>query len=249
MAIIERKYAVSVKDVGVFNFITNKGILKLLEDIGCLHSEIAGFGINQMEQTHLSWVLLQWKVKVLKRAIYNETIIVKTWAREANRCFTYRDFEIYDEKGNLLCIASSKWALVSTDEGKMVRITPKIMDAYEPECNKFVFEEPDIAKLKEPEALLDGSLQPNYCFTVLRRDIDINHHMHNLYYLDYALESLPQEVYEIPETNEFEIMYKSGAKLGDVIDCFYVKEPDAHIVVMKNAIDSRLHTIVKLFSM
>lgn len=246
MSVIERKYVVAVKDVGISNVITNKGILKFLEDIACLHSEIAGFGINQMEQTHLSWVLLQWKVRVLKRAIYNQTIIVKTWAREANRCFTYRDFEIYDEKGNLLCIASSKWALVTTDEGKMVRITPEVMSSYNIEENKFVFEEPDIAKLKEPEALLEENLQPDYHFTVLRRDIDMNQHMHNLYYLDYALESLSEDVYNISETNEFEIMYKSGAKLGDAINCFYVEEPNAHTVVMKNAEDNRLHAIVKL---
>lgn len=246
MAVLERKYVIAVKDVGISNVINNKGFLKLFEDIACLHSELAGFGINQMEKTHLSWVLLQWKVRIFKRPLYNETIVVKTWAREANRCFTYRDFQVYDEAGNLLCIASSKWALVSTDEGKMERITPEIMAAYNTESNKFVFEEPDIQKLKEPEFLLEESIKPNYCFTVLRRDIDMNHHMHNLYYLDYALETLPREIYEISETNEFEIMYKCGAKLGDIINCFYVEDSNSHTVVMKNAKDNRLHAIIKL---
>ena len=33
-------------------------------------------------------------------------------------------------------------------------------------------------------------------YTVKRRDIDLNFHMHNLYYLDLAYEVLPEEVYE-----------------------------------------------------
>lgn len=115
MAIFERKYIVNVTDVGISSKLTNRGILDLLEDVACSHSEVAGYGINQMEKTHLSWVLLHWKVRIFQRPIYNSTVILKTWSRNANKVLTYRDFEMYDEDGNLLCIASSKWTLVSTD--------------------------------------------------------------------------------------------------------------------------------------
>lgn len=249
MAVFERKYVIAIRDVGVSNSLTNKAFLKLFEDIASNHSEIAGYGINQMGQTHLSWVLLQWKVRVFKRAIYNETVTIKTWARNTTKCLTYRDFEMYDEKGNLLCIASSKWALVSTDDGKILKIASEIIEHYNPENDKSVFGELDIPRLAEPEVLTqsENSIKSNYTFTVLRRDIDINHHMHNLYYIDYALEALPQEVYDNLNCNEFEIMYKSGAKVGDTINCFYVKQSDAHFVVMKNAKDNRLHAIIKLY--
>ena len=46
--------------------------------------------------------------------------------------------------------------------------------------------------------------------------------------------------------NEFEILYKNGAKLGETVNCFYVKEENAHIVVMKNPEDNRLHAIIQL---
>ena len=77
---------------------SNKSIIKVLENAGGVESEKVGYGFNEIPITHLSWVLLAWKVKVIKRPIYNEEIKITTWAREANKVFTYRDFEIYNEK-------------------------------------------------------------------------------------------------------------------------------------------------------
>ena len=73
----------------------------------------------------------------------------------------------------------------------------------------------------------------------------MNQHMHNLYYLDYAVEALPEEVYQNLDCNQFEIMYKNGAKLGETVNCFYINEEGQHIVIMKNAEDNRLHAIIQ----
>ncbi len=124
-----------------------------------------------------------------------------------------------------------------------MRITPEIINCYSPEDGKNVFNEIDIPKLKEPEIL--ESQIPSYVFKVPRRDIDVNNHMNNLHYLDYAIESLPENVYQNLDCNNFEIMYKNGAKLGDSVNCFYFDEDDAYVVVMKSADDSRLHAIIK----
>ena len=98
----------------------------------------------------------------------------------------------------------------------------------------------EIAKLKEP-----SNVEHTFSFNVLRRDIDFNNHMHNLYYLLYAYEALPKEVYEKGELDNFEIMYKNGSMLGEKIDCYYSYENNAHYVVMKT--DNKLHAIIKLY--
>lgn len=248
MAIIENKYKVIIKNIGAGNLLSNSGFISMFEEAGCVHSDIAGYGVNQMNSTNVSWVLLHWKVKIFKRPIYNETVNIKTWSRNSNKVVTYRDFEMYDKNGNLLAIATTKWTLVSTDSGSITKITPEIIDRYTPEDSSNVFGEIDIPKLKEPIELEQnmGNISPNYTFTVQRRDIDMNRHMHNLYYLDYALEALPQEIYENLNCNEFEIMYKNGAKLGNNINCFYYEQDDSYYVIMKSAENNKLHAIIKL---
>lgn len=48
------------------------------------------------------------------------------------------------------------------------------------------------------------------------------------------------------EANEFEIMYKSGAKLGNTVNCYYTSDNENNYVVMKSSDDTLLHAIVKL---
>lgn len=239
MAIIEKKYEIGVRHIGKSNLITNYGILSLLEDIACYHSDLVGYGITQMLYTHLSWVLLHWKVSIFSRVSYGTTVTVKTWSRNVDCIYTLRDFEIYDENENLICIASSKWVLINTNTKRISKITDDIAMKYEPEI-KSVFNENDIAKFKEPTL----PQFPSYIFKVSRHDIDFNEHMHNLNYLSYAYETLPKNIYDNSETNYFEIMYKSSSHINDEVSCYYVEQDNAHFIVMKTL--DCLHAIIKL---
>lgn len=234
-------YRIGLTDVRMSNNMTNKSILKVLENAGGMHSEEVGYGLNSIEKTGLSWVLLGWKVKVIKRPKYNTQISIHTWARDSNRVFTYRDYEIYDDNNNLLVIATSKWTLVDINKGKMAELTPEIINLYKRE-DKSVFEERNMPKLKEPASAISEISYP-----ILRSDIDINNHVHNLYYLDFAYEALPEDAYRAEECDNIEIMYKKQIKLGDKIVCKYSKENNEHIISIKSEDESVLHAIVKLY--
>ena len=69
-----------------------------------------------------------------------------------------------------------------------------------------------VEKLKEPEIS-----EITFDYIVQRRDVDTNHHVNNLHYLDYAYEALPNDVYINNDFKNVEIMYKHEAKLGDNI--------------------------------
>ena len=156
-------------------------------------------------------------------------------------CQTDSDSEIYDENNNLLVIATSKWTLVDINKGKMAELTPEIINLYKRE-DKSVFEERNMPKLKEPASAISKISYP-----ILRSDIDINNHVHNLYYLDFAYEALPEDVYRAEECDNIEIMYKKQIKLGDKIVCKYSKENNEHIIIIKSEDESVLHAIVKLY--
>ena len=79
MAIFEQNYVVGVTHVDPSATISNMGMLSILEDIACKHSDIAGLGFMDIPVKHLSWVLLAWKVKILKRVSYGATLKVTTW--------------------------------------------------------------------------------------------------------------------------------------------------------------------------
>ena len=74
MAIYTSKTRIDLEDVGYSNKITNKAILKILENAGARQSETIHFGLNDMENVGFSWILLGWKVKILKREIKSRNL-------------------------------------------------------------------------------------------------------------------------------------------------------------------------------
>lgn len=241
MAIFETTYIVGVTDVGLSNKLTNKGIVKILENAAAMHSDKLGYGLNQIEKTKLSWILLNWKVQVLKRPIYNSELRIKTWASGIDKITTCRDFEIYDKDGNIIIIASSKWTLVNIDTKKLELITEDIEERYSPE-DKHVFKDFTFKKLMEPENI-ESISQIN----IEKRDIDINGHVHNLFYLDYAYEALPEQI-ENQEFDNIEIMYKKEIKMQDSpVKCNYSNKEGKNIITIKSSDDRILHSIIYLY--
>lgn len=207
MSVFEYHYHVGIRDVSANALITNAGMLSLLEDVACKHSDTVGIGIREIPTIHISWVLLAWKVEIIKRVSYGADLKIRTWARPSQKFYTYREFEVFDENNALVCIATSKWTLINTQKHSIERITDDVILRYEPEDRR-VFEEPEIEKLPEPT-----DFSSFYLYTTQRRDIDINEHMHNLNYLYLAYEALPMEIFEKEENNHIMIMYKKGMKL------------------------------------
>lgn len=240
MAFFEHDFSVRMRDVDANTKITNKAILGFFEDIGGLHSDKVGYGFNDIYATRLSWILLHWKIKVIKRAIYGDVIHIKTWSRYSTKFYSYRDFEMYSKNGELLVIGTSKWALLNIDSG-LARLEESLISKYKPE-QKSVFDELEVKKLKEPKTFSNCNE-----YKVLRSNIDINKHMHNLYYLDVANEVIPDDIYESEEFNNVEIMYKTGAMLGETLKSFYSNVEDEHFVTIKSEDEQTLHAIVRMY--
>ena len=239
---IEQKYRIQVRDTRKGTEATNKAFLGLMEDVGSVHSTKVGFGVYDIPKTHLTWLLLDWKLKVISRPNYENMVYVKTWSRGIEKYYAYRDFEVHDEQGNLLAVATSKWVLVNAEKHKVVKVEDYVAEAYETEIGYDVFDDEKLGKLKEPESYSDV-LE----YKIARRDIDLYNHVHNLYYLDLAYEVLPDDVYSLDEFNNVRISYKREIKFGEEIKCMYKQENGKHIVAIKSKDEKVLHSIIEMW--
>lgn len=238
--IFEQNYTVENRDIGSDHKATNKAMLKYLENIACRHSDKAGYGINDIEATKVVWILLDWKFRVIERPIYGQTIKVRTWSRKMERCYAYRDFEIYDENSNILAIATTKWVLLDAETRKIQRISEEICSKYESELEKKVFEE-EIEKLHEPE-----SEKISMKLKTRRTDIDINDHVNNLNYLDLAYEALPDEIYD-GNLKNVRITYKHQTRPREIVNVSYTKQDEKNIITVKTEDKTDLHAIIELW--
>lgn len=238
--IYKEKVKIGLKDIEKGKKVSNQAILEYLENVAAYHSDSVGYGINTTDQTGFSWLLLDWKVKVIKRPEYGQILDIHTWSRNIIKCYAYRDFEVYDENNNLCVMASSKWLLVDNETGKIAKIEPEIAEKYQSEIGKMVFAE-EIEKIKAPE-----NYESSIIYEIKRKDIDIIGHVHNLYYLDMAYEALPQEVYQQRPFDEFSIMYKKEIKLGETVKCRYTYEQAKHFVTIQSEDEQIVHAVIQL---
>ena len=237
---VEHEFYVGLSDVNHNKELLNTSLLRYLEDIAGMHSEIAGYGFTDIEKTRRSWILLGWKVSMKKRPLINDTLTIKTWSRCIDKFYAFRDFEIRNQYEEVVGVATSKWIFIDIDKGKIVKVTDDVIEKYKQE-NVNVFEEHDLEKINEPEEYINS-----VDFKITRNMIDINKHLHNTYYLDIAREVLPEETVFIKEYNDFEVMYKKEVKLGDTVKVLYSKIGEHNFVTIKNDDETILHAVIKL---
>ena len=230
-------YKIGLEDIGRNNEATNKALLAIMQDIACLHSESVGYGVLEIEIKKRAWMLLDWKMEVIKRPKYNDEINVETWSRKVERLYAYRDFQFKDKDGNIISIGTSRWIFVDTDRKRPVRLTADIANLYESETDKNVF-------LEEMEDIKCGGylFKKDYC--VQRRDIDINQHMNNLSYLDMAYEILPEDIYNTKVFNNIRIVYKKEILYGEKVECYYEEQNNKHIITAKS--QGKVNAIIEL---
>lgn len=236
-------YKTNFSQVGIHNLVTNKAFLSILENIAEAHSAYVHFTFKDLSKYNLTWMLLNWKLKVLKRLKADENIKVQTWESYATKIYVVRDFKIYDEEGTLCAIATSKWCLVDTLKCKIAKMPDNIGELYNGFIFEPVFENKEIPKLIEPKTEPINS----DTYKIRRFDLDLNKHVHNLNYLNIAYELLPEEIYDGEEFNNVEILYKKELKYGNIVKSYLYKENNSYIIVMKNEDESCIHSIIKLY--
>lgn len=242
MSIFTYNYIIKYSDIGTNNKITLKAFVDILQEAAIGHSEQAGYGVTNIPKTHLTWLISNWKIEIKSYPHLKDKILVKTWPRSFDRLYSYRDFEVYDEKNNLIAIASSKWFPIDTQSKRIRKITSEISDAYGESILKSVFSKSFEEKIKEPE-----TLKLNFNYIVQRRDLDTNMHVNNLHYIDYALETIDEDIFNNTGFNNLEILYKKEIKYKEKINCYYSFENNKHVITIKNEDNSILHAIVKLY--
>jgi len=237
---VEHNFSIGLSNINPLMELTNTSLLKYLEDIASMHSEMVGFGMTDMKKTRKSWVLLAWKVEVKKRPLINDTLTIKTWSRKIDKFYAYRDFEVKNQYEEIVAIITSKWIFIDIDKERLVKVTDDVIKSYKQE-DISVFNNEDFEKIQEPEKELNKME-----FKVTRSMIDINKHLHNTYYLDIAKEALPEEIAFSNELNNFEVMYKKEIKLGETVKAIYSKQNDYHYITIKSKDEKTLHAIIKL---
>lgn len=242
-SVYSEKYKLQYRDINQFGKLSDLAIIQLLQDMAGKHSSSLGYGFNDINKTHITWLLLGWRLKKITDIFSEEEIKIETWSSKAEKATFYREFKIYNSKNELAIIADSKWVAINVETHSILRDSNTISHLVETynSFNSTVFDIP-YPKIKT----LDIEPNSTFNYTFLRKDIDTNNHVNNTVYLSLALEAIPEEIFKNFNYSNLEILYKHEALLGDNINCkYYVIDENSFVVSIHNAIDDKLHATIK----
>ena len=137
----KHNYQIGLEDVDIKGNATNRALMTMMEDIGGLHSDSVGYGLDSVERTGQAWVVLDWKIEIIKRPHYRDEITAYTWSRNHNIACAYRDFELFDTQGEKLARATSRWVLIDIVKRRPLRLTQELIEKYQGEPQSQAFEE------------------------------------------------------------------------------------------------------------
>lgn len=238
----EQEFFIGMQDVGINNEMTNKAFLEALTNVTNVHGSLVGQGINDLGKRHISWVVLNWKLEVYQRPKICETILVKTWGQEYSRARAYRDYDVFNQKGEIIAKATSAWLAVNTETGKPIRLTEDIVGVYrcEPQHKNF----PDFRFTESVDT--DLPIVSETRFKINKSMIDCNKHVHNPSYMDLVNEVLPEGMDNI-YFNNIEVSYKKEIKLHEEVLLEYAADGGKNYVFMWDESKRLLHAIVIMY--
>jgi len=206
----QASYEVRSYEVDAEGRLSSLALFNLLQDAASNHAEALGVSVQQLQAENRTWVLSRMRLSVTGFPRWRDRLQVRTWPSGGNRVFAFRHFAVENDRGRPLAAAASAWLIIDTDSRRPQRIAPFIQRL------RPVSGVPDLSdpldKLPAPSAAAGQQR-----FNVRYRDLDINRHVNNVSYIEWALESLPHDRIHGHVAVDLEVSFLGEAFLNDAI--------------------------------
>jgi medium-chain acyl-[acyl-carrier-protein] hydrolase len=225
MNIYEDKIHIKPHHLGYNGFVKISTIFNFLQDLAASHAEKLGFSIHDLMKQSMTWILSRSHLIFFRFPRWNDLIIGKTWPSGRNGKFALRDFELVDKSGKRIGAATTSWMLVDLKNKRSIKLE-SILDSVSIHEKRALEDEfPAIPTIKTFE---------NECsFKVRISDLDVNKHVNNVVYVDWALDAVNKDILFKYQTTEFEIGYRAESFYGDtVLSRSQIKEYGKELVII-----------------
>jgi len=187
-------------------------LIKLMDEAAMQNVLNLKMSVWDLEVDKITWVLMRKRLKINRLPNLGERINIFTTPAGFEKYFTYRDYKVYAENGDLIAWSSSTWLLMDTEKRRMTRIPDHILTIKE----KMPTQEDC---LERPERKLPkfGMIDFSKTYKIGWYDLDFNGHLNNVFYSKWMLEVTPQEVLKNKKLIDFKIEYRLEGLLNEEI--------------------------------
>jgi len=177
------------------------------------NAEVLGFGFNDLVAKNLYWILSRMYVEMYRYPHWGDAIQLETWPKGMESLFALRDFRIKSADGReSLGAGTSAWLIIDGTTHRLQRIEQirGDMPIYPQHAVEHKLGKIALAPTMTPQArIVAGYI-----------DVDVNQHVNNVCYLNWAVNHLPVDSKTIT-VRSAELNFLSEALLRSPVEILY----------------------------
>ena len=178
------------------------------------NAESLGVGFRHLALIDRFWVLSRLYVEMYRYPLWGDEIRIETWPKGMESLFALRDFRIKSADGNeLLGAGATAWLIIDGATHRLQRVE-NVLSGEMP-CYPHNAVDRKLEKIP-----LSATMTPQTRITAGYSDIDVNAHVNNVSYLNWAVNYLPVESDSLT-VRSAEINFLSEARLRSPVEILY----------------------------
>ena len=181
---VQTKYTVTERETDAGGLMRPSALLRAMQLASWANLAPHGLDCEALLERGLLWMLVRTGLELQRLPRRGETVQIRTWWSEEKHWMFSCRYQCFSETGELLASAASLWALAA----RMTRslASPEALGDAFPDVRL-----PDGPELPARRMPFPDTLPGLAYRTVQSEEIDLNGHMNNTCYLDWAME-LPE---------------------------------------------------------
>lgn len=189
---------------------TVQALCEYMQEAAGNHAAKLGLSIERLHGEGLAWVLARMRIAPEALPAVHERVQVETWPVSVEGLQFRRDFIVRREDGSVAARAVSHWVVVSLATRKVGRIPAFIAEVALDNAATAM----DDAKRRLNE--VSGTVEP-CVFRARLADVDRNRHVNNVRYMEWIIESVPEEVRNHSKLFDLEVTFRAESYWKDGI--------------------------------
>ncbi len=207
----EGQFRVDSRDVDLFNQCRPSAVLGILQEAATQAALALGAsGPQVLAKYNCLWMVTRSWVELDAPLRWNDLVDVKTWHRGASGASSYRDFDLFRD-GKAVGQGSTLWVMVDADSRKLFRM--KELAEFQGTDGGELCKSVKLHRIPMPEEF-DNRVRRDLRYS----DTDINGHVNNIHYADFACDSLHlEELGRGKFVHSLQIGYVNECRAGETI--------------------------------
>ncbi|HEX2933851.1 MAG TPA: acyl-ACP thioesterase domain-containing protein [Bacteroidales bacterium] len=227
-ASLEKIYHVKSYEVDINAHLMPSSVCNYFQEIAWEHAEILKIGYNALKSIHRFWVLSRLQIKFYQYPQWTDEVKLITWPKGIDGMFALRDYLMFSSTGEKQVAAASSWLILDSEKHRPQRIDS-------PDHPEFKINDTDAyihapVKIGKPD-----NYSQSYRNTVKYSDIDVNKHVNNVKYIQWALDSISEDLINGELIDEMIVNFMAEASLGNEVQINVCKQDKLIQIGMLNA--------------